>query len=669
MKKTAVIIGDSFPNTLGLIWSLGEAKVPIIFILVAVDDWMRVLKSKYLRHQEVYKVASIEEVMPLLENISVRQGEKTIICTNDRAAEYIDAHEQELCQLFRTPSRGKCIGNYFDKHEQCKLAIECGLDVPMSFVFSRGMDADAIPISFPILTKPLQSTHGDKKDIHICRDKSDFENALAEESNCVDLIIQEFIEKEFELDVVGVRTEEGVTWGCAIRKYRHYPPVTGGGAYAQSFDVDGFNLNTKGVEIFLEKVGYYGLFSVEFLHKGDKNYFMEVNLRNEGLGYVATASGRNLPALYVDSKRNDCLNTFKSVYMMNVSADINYVKNSQLTFLTWLKQFLGTTVFIDFNIHDLKPLVWRYVDKFGRLFNRIFKSIECFKIEITIDKRPVLSISCSTTLHIDNPIIIEADPFLFVKGDTLYLFYEDKRLWAPGIITMRCTKDGEHWTKPVTVLQEHYHLSFPFVFEEEGKIYMLPETSANHSIRLYRADNNRLDSFSFDSCLLKREDDLNQIELDYSDSLIYKKDGMFYLFTTYNDGKENILELYVSESLRGSYELHPASPVCRNMKYGRMAGPLMEKDNKLYRVAQDCVKRYGDNVHLVEIDELSPTTYREHVVKENLLPIDQSFYRNGGHQYCAVDFKGHTYLATDAKEYKSFFLARLSRKIKCLFKK
>ena len=48
LQQQAIVIGDSFNNTLGLIRSLGEAKVDIVLLLVG-DDRLFVSKSRYLK--------------------------------------------------------------------------------------------------------------------------------------------------------------------------------------------------------------------------------------------------------------------------------------------------------------------------------------------------------------------------------------------------------------------------------------------------------------------------------------------------------------------------------------------------------------------------------------------------------------------------------------------
>ena len=74
------------------------------------------------------------------------------------------------------------------------------------------------------------------------------------------------------------------------------------------------------------------------------------------------------------------------------------------------------------------------------------------------------------------PVLFQADSFLYVKEDELFLFYELQHWDDPGCIAMIKTKDLKSWTKPQIVLQQPFHLSFPYVFEDNGTIYMIPES-------------------------------------------------------------------------------------------------------------------------------------------------------------------------------------------------
>jgi hypothetical protein len=45
-----------------------------------------------------------------------------------------------------------------------------------------------------------------------------------------------------------------------------------------------------------------------------------------------------------------------------------------------------------------------------------------------------------------------------------------------------------HWSYREIVLREKFHLSYPYVFEEDGEAYMVPECGGSGGIQLYRAD-------------------------------------------------------------------------------------------------------------------------------------------------------------------------------------
>ena len=297
------------------------------------------------------------------------------------------------------------------------------------------------------------------------------------------------------------------------------------------------------------------------------------------------------------------------------------------------------------------------------------KSIECFKIRLYKTNIPsnyengrvIKEILCSPFFKIFNVKTIEADPFLFVKNDTLYLFYEDKPIRENAWISMVSTKDLKHWSKPITVLKETCHLSYPWVFEQGGHIYMIPETWGLKSIRLYEA-NEDLTSFTYVRTILKDDNEYTN-GFSFSDTSIYFKNGFYYLFTTINEGTCNILKIYMSKEFDRDYVEHPMSPICTNNKYGRNAGSLIEYSKKLYRVAQDCENRYGDNVNLLEVLELNPVKYKECVVKDDIIPVDTPFYKEGGHQFNMVRFKDGYIIATDAKEYHRYVGSRVFHKL------
>lgn len=304
--------------------------------------------------------------------------------------------------------------------------------------------------------------------------------------------------------------------------------------------------------------------------------------------------------------------------------------------------------------------------------------VECFKIRILkskINLNTNFEINKTNVIHDilprkrvfgGEPEIIKADPFLFVYNKTLYLFYESKELYHDGVIMMESTKDLISWTKPVVVLKQSFHLSYPWVFEYQGNVYMMPETCHMHEIRVYRAKNKHLTCFEYYKTLL-REDESIQTDIisSFCDSSIVSRNGKYYLFTTIMKKNGNLLYVYVADEMFGTYKMHPCAPVESSLKYGRNAGQLIKDNYNIYRVCQNCEKRYGDNVNVMKIEELTPNKYKEELIFEDILSAKGKFYKDGGHQYQIVEYNGDYVIATDAKEYHWFFINRVLHQFGC----
>jgi hypothetical protein len=245
------------------------------------------------------------------------------------------------------------------------------------------------------------------------------------------------------------------------------------------------------------------------------------------------------------------------------------------------------------------------------------------------------------------PLLYQADSFLFVKGGELFLFYELQHWDDPGSIAMVKTKDLKTWTEPLIVLKEPFHLSFPYVFEDHGEIYMIPESQESDSIRLYKG-NTDLTQFEYVRTALYQEKK-GGIHYNFNDSHIYIKDGCYYLFTSYQKDWMYYQELYIAKDLLdGEFIKHPCSPICTSNEFGRNGGSLIQFGNKLLRVTQDCHQDYGDNISLMEITVLNEKAYHEQLFKQNVFPKN-SIFIDGGHQLNITKFKGKYIYATDYK--------------------
>ena len=257
-------------------------------------------------------------------------------------------------------------------------------------------------------------------------------------------------------------------------------------------------------------------------------------------------------------------------------------------------------------------------------------------------------------LDIDNllkpkPLLTQADPFLFVKGKKLFLFFESERSGERGIIRMMKTNNLNDWSSPVTVLQEPFHLSFPFVFEYRGDVYMIPESQSVDSIRLYKG-NNDLTNFTFERILMSKQR-TDDVKFNFCDSHILEKDGLLYLFTSVSYNWTYHLELYYTDDiLHHDFVRHPASPIYVGNDFGRSGGSVIHLNDDYYRISQNCSNSYGGNFSVHRITALDTNIYEEELYKKDILEVGGKIYSDGGHQLNVVKYSDKFIYATDFRK-------------------
>lgn len=203
---------------------------------------------------------------------------------------------------------------------------------------------------------------------------------------------------------------------------------------------------------------------------------------------------------------------------------------------------------------------------------------------------------------------IVADPFMVWENERWHMFFEvmsdyDRR----GRIGLAISDDGLNWKYQKIVLDEPFHLSYPYVFKWKEDYYMVPESHQANAVRLYKAVDFPM-QWSFVKDLLNGS--------DYVDSSIFQFDDHWWLFTT--STSSDTLRLYYANDLMGDWIEHPESPVIRgNAHIARPGGRVIVVDDKIIRYAQDDEPQYGRQVQAFEITLLTTTHYQEKEVQEN----------------------------------------------------
>ncbi|AED90753.1 Glucosamine inositolphosphorylceramide transferase 1 [Arabidopsis thaliana] len=218
-------------------------------------------------------------------------------------------------------------------------------------------------------------------------------------------------------------------------------------------------------------------------------------------------------------------------------------------------------------------------------------------------------ITCASFTNSGLPSNFLADPFLYVQGDTLYLFFETKSpITMQGDIGAAKSIDkGATWEPLGIALDEAWHLSFPFVFNYNGEIYMMPESNEIGQLNLYRAVNFPL-SWKLEKVILKKP---------LVDSTIVHHEGIYWLIGSDHTGfgakKNGQLEIWYSSSPLGTWKPHKKNPIYNGKRSigARNGGRAFLYDGSLYRVGQDCGENYGKRIRVSKIEVLSKEEYRE----------------------------------------------------------
>lgn len=219
-----------------------------------------------------------------------------------------------------------------------------------------------------------------------------------------------------------------------------------------------------------------------------------------------------------------------------------------------------------------------------------------------------------------------ADTFLFEKDGVLYLFLEDfNDITEKGTIVVSRMENGR-FTAPVEVLREPYHLSYPVVFEEDGVVYMMPETHEDGCIQLYRAAD-----FPYkwvkDRVIVPDVECVDTVLLDN-----------WIVTGQLCPSRDMRLDLLLFDRRTGAP--HPCNPIRTSSFTDRGAGSITEVGGKRLRPVQDCTGSvYGRKVLFKEITQANTESFEDREVfalTPDMLPVE-GLHPLGVHTYAFLN--------------------------------
>ncbi|HLX24510.1 MAG TPA: hypothetical protein VKR38_14280 [Usitatibacter sp.] len=199
-----------------------------------------------------------------------------------------------------------------------------------------------------------------------------------------------------------------------------------------------------------------------------------------------------------------------------------------------------------------------------------------------------------------------ADPFPVQRGGKNYIFFEELPFGAgkAHISVVEVDRAGRA-SPPVRVLERDYHLSYPFLVEDRGDLYMIPETAQNGSVEIYRC-------VEFPHKWRRERALLEGIRA--ADATVHREGGRWWMFVNCAPEAFEIhdeLHLFSSESLLGDWRPHRRNPVKSDVRSARPAGQLFRRGGKLYRPSQICAPLYGSGIAINHVTRLDSADFSE----------------------------------------------------------
>lgn len=205
-----------------------------------------------------------------------------------------------------------------------------------------------------------------------------------------------------------------------------------------------------------------------------------------------------------------------------------------------------------------------------------------------------------------------ADPFVISRFGKDYCFVEDWDFSTErGCIAVY--ELYEKTSKRIGVaIEEPFHMSFPYLFEYQGNLYMCPETAENNDIRIYKC----LDF----PCRWELES-VAMTEVSAVDSMLFEKNGKWWMLTSIDqantgDYAQALFIFYADSPLSCDWQAHSKNPIYVDSTIVRNGG-LLKEGNLIFRVSQaQGFDIYGKKTSIFEIVEINETDFTEIRVAE-----------------------------------------------------
>lgn len=375
-----VIVGGQNVNTLSIVEALGQKGLRPDVI---VCDWRKdnyILQSKFV--DRGWTCRTDEAVIEcILDNYKGSPVRPVCIAEGDIVARLLNENYDLLKNVVILPGidRQGELSEWMDKQKMTLVAQSVGLSIPDTWLVNVGEDAP-LDVDFPCVTKGITSVSSGKVESKMFTDRQSL-NAFLHEKHLCDMIqIQRFIEKEFEFQYIGVSLNHGeeiyIPGRTNIKDVCDFDNLT----FLKFEKTTGNVITLEKTKEFIRNTGYSGLFSVEYIHgKDGKDYFLEINFRNDGNCNAVTSAGANLPYIWYlynmggDYKKEIADTRIKEIYFCPDVLYLNLAISGKIKYRQWLAAMIKANSYALYYPDDKKPFYsWLRANR-KRLLKEIFK--------------------------------------------------------------------------------------------------------------------------------------------------------------------------------------------------------------------------------------------------------------------------------------------------------
>lgn len=200
-----------------------------------------------------------------------------------------------------------------------------------------------------------------------------------------------------------------------------------------------------------------------------------------------------------------------------------------------------------------------------------------------------------------------ADPVLWEEKGRTFLFVEELPYsTGRGIIAYtELDERGVPQFPPKPIVERKTHLSYPYLFRHDNAIYMMPENAAEGHVPLYRARSFPEDWEELPPLIAGEE---------LHDATLFEHEGRWWILANaapHGKASWDCLVAFYAASPLGPFAPHALNPIMVDARHARCGGPPLRIDGRLIRPVQNCLGGYGRKLHFFEIEELTPTRFRQ----------------------------------------------------------